>query len=329
MAKRSDNVENTPEEITQEQLRRENEYVIKNKRVRRQTRRRALVIILLIFLLTFAILAGSVYVVMRFVEESNFRVSVTHTGNAWLSLSKDYNFTNPTSQLDVSAPRNLDNCTVMNYIDEQLIDISQAEGSYEAEGTEYYFVATTFYLKNSSDGPVKYSEAITLERMKKGMEQAIRVLVIKDFTPGDDKDGIVTVYAAPKIDGEGNYVLDDGNVVREAVVPYNYNGNHSIYDPRNPTAEVRVYEGKNYYQGANYYEGFLFNEDDFAEDGTWLARPFEGDGFVMKSEYYPLEKDQIIKYTMVIWLEGNDEQCVDDILGGQVKISAEFTTISA
>ncbi len=315
MAKTSDNVEQTPEQLTQERLRKENEYVIKNKRVRRQARRRTIVIILLIFLLAFAILAGATYLIMRATEESNFRISVSHTGAAYLSLSKDYNFTNPTTQLDVSAPKNLDNCTLRNYIDEQLIDISNAEGTYVNEDGDYYFVASTFYLKNTSESDVSYSEAITLARMKKGMEKAIRVLVIKDFTPGDDDAGTITVYAAPQSDAEGNDILDeDGKVIREAVVPINVNGNKSIYDPRTLTGEDED------------YEGFIFDEGDFSEDGEWLARPFAGDGYVMKSEFYPLKKGQIIKYTIVIWLEGNDEQCVDAILGGQVKIAAEFTT---
>ena len=151
--------------------------------------------------------------------------------------------------------------------------------------------------------------------MKKGMEKAIRVLVIKDFAPGDDDEGTITVYAAPKSDEEGNDILDEsGNVIREPVVPINSNGNRSIYDPRKQTGEEQN------------FDGFHFNEEDFSEEGEWLATPFAGDGYVMKSDFYPLQKGQIIKYTIVIWLEGNDAQCVDSILGGQVKITAEFTT---
>ena len=102
-------MEKTSAEQIQEELRKENEYIIKNKRVRRQSRRRTLIIILLLFLLIIALLAGVTYAIMQFMDETNFRVSVSHTGTAWLSLSKDYDFTNPTSVLDVSAPKNMDN----------------------------------------------------------------------------------------------------------------------------------------------------------------------------------------------------------------------------
>ena len=309
MAK-TDNVENTPSEITQEQLRKENEYIIKNKRVRRVSRRRTAVIILLVFLLVVALLAGATYAIMQFVDDSNFRVSVSQTGTAWLSLSRDYDFTNPTSVLDVSAPKNMDNCTLCNYIDHSLLDIYHSDGSYKSEGTEYYFIATSFYLKNTSTEAISYREIITLDRTMKGMEKALRVMIIKDIEPPDDNDyGTITVYAAPKSDASGKTRTDEaGNPLREEVVPPG--GAMTAYKPRTIAD----------------YDGFSFNDEDIREDGVWMTKPFLGDGYVMNSQLYPLEVGQIIKYTIVIWLEGQDEQCVDDILGGQVKLAVEFAT---
>lgn len=309
MAK-TDNVENTPSEITQEQLRKENEYIIKNKRVRRQSRRRTAVIILLVFLLIVALLAGATYAIMQFVDESNFRVTVSQTGTAWLSLSRDYDFTNPTSVLDISAPKNMDNCTLCNYIDHSLLDIYHSDGAYEGEGTEYYFIATSFYLKNTSDLPISYREIITLDRTMKGMEKALRVMIIKDIEPPDDNDyGTITVYAAPKSDASGRTLTDEaGNPLCEEVVPPG--GSLTAYKPRT----------------ISDYDGFSFNDEDIREDGVWMTKPFLGNGYVMNSQLYPLEVGQIIKYTIVIWLEGQDQQCVDDILGGQVKLAVEFAT---
>ncbi len=309
MAK-TDNVEKTPSEITQEELRKENEYIIKNKRVRRQSRRRTIVIILLVFLLIFALLAGATYTIMQFVDETNFRVTVSHTGTAWLSLSKDYDFTHPTSVLDVSAPRNMDNCTLCNYLDHKLKDIYDTDGAYEGEGTEDYFIATSFFLKNTGDKDVTYCEMITLDRTMKGMEKAIRVMVIKDEDPSDDNDlGTITVYAAPKSDGDGNILVDENeNPILEEVVP--------------PGGIMKGYKPKTIAD----YEGFSFNEEDIREDGVWMTKAFAGDGYVLNSDLFELPIGSIVKYTIVIWLEGQDEQCVDDILGGQVKLAVEFAT---
>lgn len=308
---RTDNVENTPvdAEAIQEQLRKENEYIIKNKRVRRQSRRRTIIIILLVFLLIMAVLAGVTYSLMQFVEDSNFRVSVSHTDAAVLSLSKDYNFTNPTSVLDVSAPQNMDNCTLCNYIDQKILDIYNTDGSYKGEGTKEYFIATTFYLKNTGRNEINYREIISLDRAMKDMDKAIRVMVIKDIEPPDDEQyGTITVYAAAKCDAAGNTLTDEeGNPLREEVVPPG--GTMSAYIPENIID----------------YQKFDFNEEDIREDGVWMAKNFADESYVINNVAEPaLQPGQIIKYTIVIWLEGQDAQCVDDILGGQVKLAVEF-----
>ncbi|MBO7390667.1 MAG: hypothetical protein J6U39_04395 [Clostridia bacterium] len=308
---RTDNVENTPvdAEAIQEQLRKENEYIIKNKRVRRQSRRRTIIIILLVFLLIMAVLAGVTYSLMQFVEDSNFRVSVSHTDAAVLSLSKDYNFTNPTSVLDVSAPQNMDNCTLCNYIDQKILDIYNTDGSYKGEGTKEYFIATTFYLKNTGRNEINYREIISLDRAMKDMDKAIRVMVIKDIEPPDDEQyGTITVYAAAKCDAAGNTLTDEeGNPLREEVVPPG--GTMSAYIPENIID----------------YQKFDFNEEDIREDGVWMAKTFADESYVINNVAEPaLQPGQIIKYTIVIWLEGQDAQCVDDILGGQVKLAVEF-----
>lgn len=43
-------------------------------------------------------------------------------------------------------------------------------------------------------------------------------------------------------------------------------------------------------------------------------------------EQRPLPREATIKYTVVIWLEGNDPECLDNIKGGNVKMSLTFTT---
>ena len=42
---------------------------------------------------------------------------------------------------------------------------------------------------------------------------------------------------------------------------------------------------------------------------------------VFRSGFKPNEKD---KYTIVIWLEGNDPDCIDDIIGGTIKLGMDF-----
>jgi len=323
MAKESKNVEKTPEQAVQDQIRADHEYVIKNKRVRRQSRRRAFMAILLVFLIIIALLSGATYAVMHFVDESNVRVTVTQTGTSYLSLADNLALNDPTSVLNVSAPKNLNAATLYNGVGhspdlaELVTDIAKTDGDYTGEGADQYYIASTFYLTNPGKEAMLYEETITLERALRDMDKAIRVMLIRDETPEETTDlGSIMVFGDYATDKSGKVLLDEeGNKVREEVVPT------MSYKPKN----------------TEHYAGLTFDPNDLTEEGVWLARPFTGDGYIYKSEPRTLEKDQIVKYTVLVWLEGWDPQCVGNaisaidaergILGGQVKLSVIFNAI--
>ncbi|MFI3228825.1 MAG: hypothetical protein R3Y23_01495 [Bacillota bacterium] len=60
------------------------------------------------------------------------------------------------------------------------------------------------------------------------------------------------------------------------------------------------------------------NEDE-------LTTPFQGDVQIYTSDIFPIEEAVTTKYSLVIWIEGWDEDCTDDILGGVVSIELSFT----
>ena len=323
MAKESKNVEKTPEQAVQDKIRADHEYVIRNKRVRRQSRRRAFMAILLVFLIIIALLSGATYAVMHFVDESNVRVTVTQTGTAYLSLADNLALNDPTSVLNVSAPKNLNAATLFNGaghspdLAELVTDIAKTDGDYTGEGADQYYIASTFYLTNPGKEAMLYEETITLERALREMDKAIRVMLIRDETPAETTDlGSVMVFGAYATNSNGEYLLDgNGNKIREEVVPT------MGYKP----------------QSTEHYTGITFDPNDFTEDGIWLARPFTEEGYIYRSEPRTLEKDQIVKYTVLVWLEGWDPQCVGSslstsdaergILGGQVKLSVIFNAL--
>jgi len=55
--------------------------------------------------------------------------------------------------------------------------------------------------------------------------------------------------------------------------------------------------------------------------------PFFSETKVMSQTYESLQPGEIDKYTVVIWLEGNDPECVDDILGGEMKMAMQFKIV--
>lgn len=62
-------------------------------------------------------------------------------------------------------------------------------------------------------------------------------------------------------------------------------------------------------------------------DGTpeYGTIPFVDDETICNYELDEFAPEQIKKYTLVIWLEGDDPECLDNIKGGNVKMSMTFT----
>lgn len=59
------------------------------------------------------------------------------------------------------------------------------------------------------------------------------------------------------------------------------------------------------------------------EEGTI---PFESDTLVKRDHVENFGPGDKIKYTVVLWLEGSDLECVENILGGEIKVHMEFNS---
>jgi len=62
------------------------------------------------------------------------------------------------------------------------------------------------------------------------------------------------------------------------------------------------------------------------EEGT---TPFLTKTTVLDKRQDNFASGDIMKYTVVIWLDGDDEDCVDDIIGGEFKIDMKFNILSS
>lgn len=62
-----------------------------------------------------------------------------------------------------------------------------------------------------------------------------------------------------------------------------------------------------------------------AETGT---TEFLSSRLVMQDERLGLKSGEMDTYTIVIWLEGKDPECIDDIIGGEMKMSMIITEVS-
>ena len=56
--------------------------------------------------------------------------------------------------------------------------------------------------------------------------------------------------------------------------------------------------------------------------------PFASKYMVMQDTMRDVAPDDVAKFTVVIWLEGNDPQCIDNIIGGVFKVDMRFSVVS-
>lgn len=54
--------------------------------------------------------------------------------------------------------------------------------------------------------------------------------------------------------------------------------------------------------------------------------PFKSDTLIAREHVADFKPGDKIKYTIVMWLEGSDPECTDNILGGEIKLHMEFNS---
>lgn len=194
-------------------------------------------------------------------------------------LSEKVDFVQKQTHL-FSTPADSVPCISISHLPE---DLNMIDGSHNAE----YF-AYTFYCRNEGESVVDYNWRINLTGESQGVSEACWVMLFED--------GKMTFYAAP-----------NGETGEAEVIP--------AYDD-----DTRGYIGKplgdlcknpeEQYQTIAESRGFTYERviPISFEDGGVVARG-------VQTEVKPLEMH---KYTVVIWLEGDDPDCTDDLIGGHL-----------
>ena len=80
---------------------------------------------------------------------------------------------------------------------------------------------------------------------------------------------------------------------------------------------VRVYKGTDYVTYAK------LGKNGQPEKETV---PFESDKIIISDHVESFKPGDITKYTILLWLEGSDPECNDNILGGEIKIHMNFNS---
>ena len=218
----------------------------KAKKEKKKKARRTIFKILLVVVILFLI---NIYIILALIYRGeNFTVTLDseygrESGLAIYEDKNKYTRTFLRSEdidffTDISVdwlPENIDN---------------EGDGSHNGKN----YIAYTFYAENMGQDTINYWATIKIDDVIKNVDDAIRVMVIK-------------------------------------------NGNKVIYAKNNRTTEQ-------------------------PEPNTI---PFKDNETVMLEKTENFKVGDIDKYTIVIWVEGDDPECTDDLIGGEIKMHMTLT----
>lgn len=127
-------------------------------------------------------------------------------------------------------------------------------------------------------------------------------------------------------DPGGNYFAFSFYIKNSGNDPINYSGDITIDSvTKKVDSAIRVMTVKNYDEKQVYAKAQETAENLGQPEPDTI--PFYNDTIIFYEKVLDFKVNEIARYTIVIWLEGNDPECVDDILGGGIKMSMNFNVL--
>ncbi|MBQ7873788.1 MAG: hypothetical protein IJ306_01305 [Oscillospiraceae bacterium] len=258
-------------------------------------------------------------------EVDRFTISLSDDMfNSGFTLSEDFTFENATSQLVAMSVEGVP-CISIRDIP---LDVNEGEGQYPDNS----FFAYTFYCRYESTepDPINYYWTINItnqteipmvdpetgEETIRLVSDAIWVMVFEDNE--------MLFYAKPGEDGkievlpEREYDPETGEEIKPKLA---YEGAPMIDFSKNPESQYEIIQDGEYF---DYYriapQNYL--TDTVVANGMMLGvEPFDISKHDPTVPYDPENPNGIHKYTVVIWLEGDDPECTNELIGGKIGLN--------
>ena len=166
----------------------------------------------------------------------------------------------------------------------------EAEGSHNGRN----YLAYTFYLTNNGKETLNYQSTLQSVKAAKDADEACRVMVYKNGEPqvfAKENRGLTSSDGSP----------EPFEKIYKKVIPDNYTA---------PTAE-EIAAAADQPQNKTLVDH---------TDEEIVIQPFVDSKTVFDTEVEGLEPGQTDKYTIVMWIEGEDPECLDVIREGYVKL---------
>ena len=204
------------------------------------------------------------------------------------SLSETKGFENPTMRLFCEAVEDVPCFSIRDIHD----DVNDHDGQHN----EAQYFAYTYYIRNEGDNTVGYTWNIQLNAESQNLSEAVWIMVFED--------DVMRFYAKPRADG-----------TQEALPSFDDNTRGYLSRPfvewaAQPSEQYRLITTSG---GVNYYRLVPYS--------------FESEEILISGSMGEVDPMEAHKYTVVMWLEGDDPDCTDDLIGGHAGIEMNFRLV--
>ncbi len=203
-------------------------------------------------------------------------------------LSETAGFENPTTHLFCTPAESVP-CVSISHLPDYLDSI---DGQHNAA----YF-AYTFYCRNEGDSTVDYEWQVNLNSESQNLSAACWVMIFED--------GEMAFYARRNTEtGE-----------EEALPAFDDNSRGYLGQPLGQFCK----DPESQYQTIKEGNGYSYERV--------IPIPFVTDTIIAMGDQEDVAPQDVHKYTVVIWLEGDDPDCNDDLIGGHVGMDFFFQLV--
>ncbi len=259
------------------------------KKIRNKERSKKISVILLALLIAILALTGVVWGALQFVQYNSVQIAVGDKSKGMISLYSEDNFSehNGDQIISPAGPKRLGDCTYQWIDVEAIADGESTSGSETAE-----YIGFTFYARNTTDQDLQYVSEIIIPNETKNLGDAVRVMIIVM----DNQKNVLHQQCYARPDKNGN---------PEKVVPFAFG---DIAPSTNP--EVAAVEHSN---------TVPFYADN--PNGTSIVMHMEDE------EALTIAGGMWHQYVVLMWLEGEDAECVDAVDQGRLSLTINLNSI--
>ena len=271
----------------------EQDNIIVSKAMKAASARRVATKVIVIVLAVSLVVSGGAWGVISFIEANSMMISINEAKEG-LALSNDATFEYPTTKINMKGPNAMDAYTYTWF---NTAEILGKDGAHHG----YNYICHSFYLKNvSPTNACSYTLGIRFAKDTKNLSAATRILLIESDEGCVNEVYKARCFAKAREDGTAEYIsYDECLPNQQGIMLETLNSGNGILDTNMTYPFMEQ----------------LFNEETGEDLGYYAFRETDR----------RLSHDAYVKFTVLIWLEGTDLQCVNSVVGGKCSIQLEFT----